>query len=155
MFKFPIESTNPEDVAKRKEYNSFFRKLGGIIHREVKYLNFSTTGPHDHHYRDGIYILTYARVIKECSFPIDRLEHFPLPTPIPDDFRIRLVAFLEDCATSKAAFYRCDWLGYVWEIIDENAYVECCQRHGFSPTDYQVRWLKSRYDEEGQPIKSD
>jgi hypothetical protein len=100
----------------------------------------------------GIYILLYNPVLKECAFPKDRWED--VPTPIPDDFRIRLVAFLDDCATSKAAFYRRDWLGYVWEIIDENIYVECCKRHGFSATDYQVIWLKSRYDESGQPIKS-
>jgi hypothetical protein len=146
------ESLSPEEMAKRKEDNHFFRTFGTLMRSYAEYINLSVTGPFDFHFLDGIYILLYNPVLKECAFPKDRWED--VPTPIPDDFRIRLVAFLDDCATSKAAFYRRDWLGYVWEIIDENIYVECCKRHGFSATDYQVIWLKSRYDESGQPIKS-
>jgi len=153
MTKKLRESLSPEEMAKRKEYNSFFRKLGAMIHFEVDYLNFSATGPFDHHYLDGLYYLLHNRVIKECALPKDRSDHPITPTPIPEDNLTRLFAFLDDCATSKAAFYRRDWLGFVWEIVDENAYAQCCQRHGFSETDYQIVWLKEVYGESGEQVK--
>ena len=138
-------------MAERKKYSHCFRTFGSFIRMMSEGVNFSVMGPFDYHFLDGPYILLYNRVLKEYAFPKDRFED--TPTPIPDDFRIRLVAFLDDCVTSKAAFYRRDWLGYVWEIIDENANIECCTIHGFSPTAYQVGGLKSRYDEAGQPLK--
>jgi hypothetical protein len=145
------ETLSPEELAERKKDNHFFRTLGTFIRYMSEDINFSVMGPLDYPCLDGIYILLYNPVLKECAFPKARFEG--TPAPIPEDFRIRLVAFLDDCATNKAAFYRRDWKGYVWEIIDQDAYVECCKRHGFSPTDYQVSWLKSQYDESGQPIK--
>ena len=140
-------------MAKRKDDSHFFRTFGTFIRLMSEYTNFSSMGPFDYHFLDGLYILLYNPVLKEYAFPKGRFEG--TPAPIPDDFRIRLVAFLDDCATNKAAFYRRDWKGYVWETIDENIYIECCTRHGISPTDYQVGWLKSQYDESGHPIKSD
>jgi len=149
------ETLSPEELAKRKEYSHFFRTMGTFFRFMIEYTNLSVTGPFDFHFLDGIYILLHNRVIKEYAYPEDRLDHPITPTPIPEDILTRLFAFLEDCAISKAAFYRRDWLGFVWEIVDENAYAQCCQRHGFSETDYQVVWLKEVYGESGERIKKD
>ena len=144
------ESLSPEEFAKRKEYSRFFRTLDTLYRHMSKDFNYSVKGPFDFHLLGGLYILLYNRVLKKCAFPKDRRKS----VPIPDDFRIRLVAFLEDCAINKAAFYRRDWLGFVWEIIDENAYAQWCQRHGFSETDYQIMWLRGIYGVSGERIKS-
>jgi hypothetical protein len=144
-----------QKTAKRKEDNLFYKFLGTVIRFEVEHVNFPVTGPIDHQFLDGLYYLLHNRVIKECAFPKDRFEKPLTPTQIPEELRTHLMAFLEDCAISKAAFYRRDWLGYVWEIIDENAYAQCCQKHGFSETDYQVVWLKEVYGESGERIKKD
>ena len=140
----------PDELAKRKKDNHFLSTFGTLYRHMSKDFNYSVKGPFDIHLHGGLYILLYNRVLKKCAFPKDRRKG----VPIPDDFCIRLVTFLEDCATSKAAFYRRDWLGFVWEIIDENAYAQWCQRHGFSETDYQIMWLKGIYGVSGERIKS-
>ena len=153
MTKKLSETLSPKELAERKEYSHCFRTFGSFIRLMSEDVNFSVMGPFDYHFLDGLYILLYNPVLKEYAFPKGRFEG--TPAPIPDDFRIRLVAFLDDCATNKAAFYRRDWKGYVWEIIDANAYAQCCQKHGFSETDYQVVWLKEVYGESGERIKKD
>jgi hypothetical protein len=55
---------------------------------------------------------------------------------LPEPLRAKLLPFLEDCAQSRAAFFRRDQNGYVWCVCDMEAYRACCERHGMSEKDY-------------------
>ena len=150
MTKKLSESLSPKELAERKKNNTFFRTI--VIYLRLIYEGCDLTfrGPMEHHFLDSLFILVHNHVIKEYGFPKDRWNSPRTSTPIPDELSTRLIAFLEDCATNKAAFYWRDWQGFVWEVLDASAYAQCCQRHGFSKTDYQIVWPKKWYDKLGR-----
>ena len=140
MIRKLTNSDNTVEKAQSKKFNTTFRGLGSFIRFNSRNIDFSSAGAVDFHLAGNTYLSMYCPVKKEYALPENRLA--PDTMPIPDDLRNRIMAFLEDCVVSRAAIYRRDYIGFVWEVFDENVYRTCCQKHGFSEKDYLSGWVK-------------
>ncbi len=56
---------------------------------------------------------------------------------IPEEPRVRVLPFLEECVKARAIFYTRDFKGFRWFVYDEEAYRTSCQKAGFEDSDFQ------------------
>jgi len=146
-------SDNTIEKAQSKKFNTTFRGLGSFIRFNSRNIDFSVAGAMDFHLGD-VYLSMYCPIKKEYALRGKMLDSSI--AAIPDDLRNRIMAFLEDCVVSKAAIYRRDCNGFVWEVFDEQVYRTCCQKHGFSESDNlmgQVKEENTEFREEQQNRK--
>jgi hypothetical protein len=143
----PRKLTNSNNGLKKARANKTKRTLigfGTFLKLISEYIDFSQSGILQLHLRD-LCISIYRPIKKEYALPRNRVV---LPAaPIPEDLRIRIISFLEDCVASRAAIYHRDQVGFVWEVWDEEAYRKCCQKHGFSEKKYLIGWVKEESTE--------